>query len=45
MNIEQTIRDYLPKIIHISLATCVNNCQRFNKGNEIPEELKKRRWT
>jgi len=25
MNIEQTIRDYLPKIIHISLATCVNN--------------------
>lgn len=25
MNIEKTIRDYLPQIIHMSLATCVNN--------------------
>lgn len=25
LNIEQTIRGYLPQIIHMSLATCVNN--------------------
>lgn len=24
-NIEQTIRDYLPNVIHMSLATCANN--------------------
>ena len=27
-NIEQTIREYLPGIIHMSLATCVDNKPR-----------------
>jgi uncharacterized protein YhbP (UPF0306 family) len=25
LNVEKTIRDYLPGVIHMSLATCVNN--------------------
>jgi len=25
MNVEQTIRDYLPEILHMSLGTCVDN--------------------